>query len=145
MVRSQGGKKPTGGGPFDRSSLTRWRQRMGEEKLAALIQESLNLAKRTGAAKLAAPRMRGRSRWRAGRRSISAAERSRSPAARSLSAALSKTMAAPPALGASNETVGVFMQQNSVIDGRGRSRSRALRRSTASPCKPATGRRFRKG
>ena len=26
---------------FDRSSLTRWRQRMGEEKLAALIQESL--------------------------------------------------------------------------------------------------------
>ncbi len=25
--------------PFDRSSLTRWRQRMGEEKLVALIQE----------------------------------------------------------------------------------------------------------
>ena len=25
--------------PFDRSSLTRWRQRMGEEKLTALIQE----------------------------------------------------------------------------------------------------------
>jgi IS5 family transposase len=37
--------------PFDRSSLTRWRQRMGEEKLAALIQESLNVATRTGAAK----------------------------------------------------------------------------------------------
>ena len=37
--------------PFDRSSLTRWRQRMGEEKLAALIQESLNAATRTGAAK----------------------------------------------------------------------------------------------
>ena len=37
--------------PFDRSSLTRWRQRMGEEKLAALIQESLNTATRTGAAK----------------------------------------------------------------------------------------------
>ena len=27
---------------FDRSSMTRWRQRMGEEKLVALIQESLN-------------------------------------------------------------------------------------------------------
>jgi transposase, IS5 family len=26
---------------FDRSSMTRWRQRMGEEKLVALIQESL--------------------------------------------------------------------------------------------------------
>jgi IS5 family transposase len=37
--------------PFDRSSMTRWRQRMGEEKLAALIQESLNVATRTGAAK----------------------------------------------------------------------------------------------
>ena len=36
---------------FDRSSLTRWRQRMGEEKLVALIQESLSGAKRTGAAK----------------------------------------------------------------------------------------------
>ena len=29
---------------FDRSSLTRWRQRMGEEKLVALIQESLSVA-----------------------------------------------------------------------------------------------------
>jgi len=37
--------------PFDRSSLTRWRQRMGEEKLVALIQESLNAATRAGAAK----------------------------------------------------------------------------------------------
>ena len=37
--------------PFDRSSLTRWRQRMGEDKLVALIQESLNVATRTGAAK----------------------------------------------------------------------------------------------
>lgn len=36
---------------FDRSSMTRWRQRMGEEKIAALIQESLNVATRTGAAK----------------------------------------------------------------------------------------------
>ena len=36
---------------FDRSSLTRWRQRMGEEKLIALLQESLNVATRTGAAK----------------------------------------------------------------------------------------------
>jgi len=30
--------------PFDRSSLTRWRQRMGEERLAALVQESLAVA-----------------------------------------------------------------------------------------------------
>ncbi len=37
--------------PFDRSSLTRWRQRMGEEKLLALLQESLSAATRTGAAK----------------------------------------------------------------------------------------------
>ena len=36
---------------FDRSSMTRWRQRMGEEKLVALIQESLAVATRTGAAK----------------------------------------------------------------------------------------------
>ena len=32
---------------FDRSSLTRWRQRMGEEKLVALIQESLATAARS--------------------------------------------------------------------------------------------------
>src|SRR3954451_6043497 len=32
--------------PFDRSSLTRWRQRMGEDKLVALIQESLAVATR---------------------------------------------------------------------------------------------------
>jgi len=37
--------------PFDRSSMTRWRQRMGEEKLTALLQESLSLATRAGAAK----------------------------------------------------------------------------------------------
>ncbi len=36
---------------FDRSSLTRWRQRMGEEKLAALVRESLSVATRIGAAK----------------------------------------------------------------------------------------------
>src|SRR5215831_12101708 len=36
---------------FDRSSLTRRRQRMGEERLTALIQESLAAAVRTGAAK----------------------------------------------------------------------------------------------
>ena len=36
---------------FDCSSLTRWRQRTGEEKLVALIQESLSVATRTGAAK----------------------------------------------------------------------------------------------
>jgi transposase, IS5 family len=36
---------------FDHSSLTRWRQRMEEERLTALIQESLAVATRTGAAK----------------------------------------------------------------------------------------------
>src|ERR1700677_3998091 len=36
---------------FARSSMTRWRQRMGDEKLVALIQESLNVATRSGAAK----------------------------------------------------------------------------------------------
>jgi IS5 family transposase len=36
---------------FDRSSMTRWRQRTGEDRLAALIQESLSVARRTGAAK----------------------------------------------------------------------------------------------
>ncbi len=35
--------------PFDRSSMTRWRQRLGEEKLAELIKESLSTAHRTGA------------------------------------------------------------------------------------------------
>lgn len=37
--------------PFDRSSMTRWRQRMGEERLVALVQESLAVATRTDAAK----------------------------------------------------------------------------------------------
>jgi IS5 family transposase len=35
--------------PFERSSLTRWRQRLGEEQLVALIQESLSVAHKTGA------------------------------------------------------------------------------------------------
>jgi hypothetical protein len=34
--------------PFDRSPLTRWRQRLGEEQLAALIQASLAAAQTTG-------------------------------------------------------------------------------------------------
>ena len=37
--------------PLDRSSITRWRNRMGEERLQALLQESLAVATRTGAAK----------------------------------------------------------------------------------------------
>src|SRR5260370_1357932 len=37
---------------FDRSSLTRWGQRMGQEKLKALLQESLPVATRTDAMKL---------------------------------------------------------------------------------------------
>jgi transposase, IS5 family len=36
---------------FDRSSLTRWRNRMGEERLQALLQESLSVATRTKAIK----------------------------------------------------------------------------------------------
>ena len=40
--------------PLDRSSMTRWRQRMGEEKLTVLLQESLRLAVRSGAAEPAA-------------------------------------------------------------------------------------------
>ena len=35
--------------PFDRSSLTHWRQRLGEDALAALLQESLRVAHQTGA------------------------------------------------------------------------------------------------
>lgn len=35
--------------PFDRSSLTHWRQRLGEDALAALLQESLKVAHQTGA------------------------------------------------------------------------------------------------
>jgi IS5 family transposase len=35
--------------PFDRSSLTHWRQRLGEEELVALLQESLSVAHKTGA------------------------------------------------------------------------------------------------
>jgi transposase, IS5 family len=37
--------------PLDRSSLTRWRQRMGEERIMALLQESLSVAVKTGAMK----------------------------------------------------------------------------------------------
>jgi hypothetical protein len=37
--------------PFDRTSLTRWRLRLGEERLMALLQESLAVATRLGAAK----------------------------------------------------------------------------------------------
>ncbi len=37
--------------PFDRSSMTRWRQRMGEEKIAALLAESLSVAVKLGAAR----------------------------------------------------------------------------------------------
>jgi IS5 family transposase len=39
---------------FDRSSLTRWRNRMGEARLSVLLQESLSVAVRTGAIKPAA-------------------------------------------------------------------------------------------
>jgi IS5 family transposase len=37
--------------PFDRSSMTRWRQRMGEERITALLQESLAVAVKSGAMK----------------------------------------------------------------------------------------------
>ena len=35
--------------PFDRSSMTHWRQRLGEAQLVALLQESLSVAHKTGA------------------------------------------------------------------------------------------------
>jgi IS5 family transposase len=35
--------------PIDRSSMTNWRKRIGPDELAALVQESLNVAHRTGA------------------------------------------------------------------------------------------------
>jgi len=35
--------------PFDRSSMTRWRQRMGEERIMVFLQESLSVAVKTGA------------------------------------------------------------------------------------------------
>jgi IS5 family transposase len=38
--------------PFDRSSLTRWRQRLGEDKLSELVKESLAAAHREGALRL---------------------------------------------------------------------------------------------
>lgn len=38
--------------PFDRSSMTRWRKRLGEEKLTELIKESLSSAERAGALRL---------------------------------------------------------------------------------------------
>ena len=37
--------------PFDRSSMTRWRQRMGEERIEVLLQESLAVAVKTKAMK----------------------------------------------------------------------------------------------
>ncbi len=37
--------------PFDRSSMTRWRQRMGEDKLQTLLEESLAVSVKLGAAK----------------------------------------------------------------------------------------------
>src|SRR5215218_3666485 len=37
--------------PLDRSSMTHWRNRMGEERLQALLQESLAVANKTGAMK----------------------------------------------------------------------------------------------
>jgi len=37
--------------PLDRSSLTRWRQRMGEERMKLLLEASLTVAVKTGAMK----------------------------------------------------------------------------------------------
>jgi IS5 family transposase len=37
--------------PFDRSSMTRWRQRMGDDRIKALLQESLSVAVKSGAMK----------------------------------------------------------------------------------------------
>ena len=38
--------------PFDRSSMTRWRQRMGEDTLSAPVQESLAVTVKTKAMRL---------------------------------------------------------------------------------------------
>ena len=38
--------------PFDRSSMTRWRKRLGDDKLAELVKESLATAHRVGALRL---------------------------------------------------------------------------------------------
>jgi IS5 family transposase len=35
--------------PFDRSSMTRWRQHLGEAEIEALLPESLSVAHKTGA------------------------------------------------------------------------------------------------
>jgi IS5 family transposase len=40
---------------LDRSSLSNWRKRMGEEKVKALLQESLSIAAKTGAVMMDAP------------------------------------------------------------------------------------------
>src|SRR5215831_10187614 len=45
---------------FDRSSLTRWRQRMGEEKLQALLQESPSVATKTRGDQAKRPQSRHR-------------------------------------------------------------------------------------
>jgi hypothetical protein len=59
---------------FDRSSLTRWRQRMGQEKLKALLQESLAVATRADAPQGLFPaRARGRVYWQ-GRKVYSAGQ-----------------------------------------------------------------------
>ena len=36
---------------LDRSSMTRWHQRMGEERITALLRENLSVAAKTGAMK----------------------------------------------------------------------------------------------
>jgi len=41
--------------PFERSSISIWRKRMGEERLQALLQESLAVATRTGATVVCSP------------------------------------------------------------------------------------------
>ena len=48
--------------PFERSSMTRWRNRMGEERITALLQESLAVAVKTGAMKPAGSIVHGRLR-----------------------------------------------------------------------------------
>ena len=56
---------------FDRSSLTRWRQRMGEQNLRAMLQESLAVATRTGPDNtLGGAGMRSRKAHQRGRRKL---------------------------------------------------------------------------
>jgi IS5 family transposase len=49
IFNTSAAKRCSSTAPFDRSSLMRWRQLLGEEQISALLQESLSVAHRAGA------------------------------------------------------------------------------------------------